>query len=189
MNQIKSLFRRFCSFLNQHTLDSMIIQVMSQEIHIVDSLCNSLQWSDTALPENVYGYRLHNNYCPFPRAPVLRRSFALTMLIPCAAYAVGTPRRQRFNVREKQIQWHKCLTCGFVNYSRHRHQWNSHGDSSVKSGTKPHCQVMNDWNSVVKFPVCCTPWHCGKENELCSRALTTITLVSQVTLSNMAMFG
>ena len=60
VNQIKSLFRTFCSLLNQHTLDSMIIQVMSQEIHIVDSLCNSLLWLDTALLVNVHGYHLHN---------------------------------------------------------------------------------------------------------------------------------
>ena len=53
VNQIKSLFRTFCSLLNQHALDSMIIQVMSQEIHIVDSLCNSLLWLDTALLVNV----------------------------------------------------------------------------------------------------------------------------------------
>ena len=39
----------------------MIIQVMSQEIHIVDSLCNNLQWLDTVLLENVHGYRLHNH--------------------------------------------------------------------------------------------------------------------------------
>ena len=35
VNQIKSLFRTFCSLLNQHTLDSMIIQVISQEIHLL----------------------------------------------------------------------------------------------------------------------------------------------------------
>ena len=62
VNQIKSLFRTFCSLLNQHTLDSMIIQVMSQEIHIVDSLCNSLLWLDTALLVNVHGYHLHNQW-------------------------------------------------------------------------------------------------------------------------------
>ena len=61
VNQIKSLFRTFCSLLNQHALDSMIIQVMSQEIHIVDSLCNSLLWLDTALLVNVHGYHLHNH--------------------------------------------------------------------------------------------------------------------------------
>ena len=61
VNQIKLLFRRFCSLLNQHTLDSMIIQVMSQEIHIVDSLCNSVLWLDTALLVNVHGYCLHNH--------------------------------------------------------------------------------------------------------------------------------
>ena len=43
-----------------NTLDSMIIQVTSQEIHIVDSLCNSLLWLDTALLVNVHGYHLHN---------------------------------------------------------------------------------------------------------------------------------
>ena len=45
-----------------NTLDSMIIQVTSQEIHIVDSLCNSLLWLDTALLVNVHGYHLHNQW-------------------------------------------------------------------------------------------------------------------------------
>lgn len=65
VNQIKSLFRRFCSLLNQHALDT-VRQVMSQEIHIDGSPRNSLQWLDTTLPENVHGYGLHNHQLLVP---------------------------------------------------------------------------------------------------------------------------
>ena len=140
-------------------------------------------------------------HCPFPQMPVLHRTFTLMTPIPCAVYAVGTPRWQKLSVQEKQIQWHKCPTYGFVGHSCHRHWLNSCKGSSVKSGMKPHCQVMNDWSSVVKFPVCCSPMtcYCGKQiatrtiihwcrvpqqMTLCSCALMTITLVSHVALSN-----
>ena len=128
-------------------------------IHPFDSLIKGKYWLQACQTP-----RLITAYNQLHLVPILCSTFTLIMLIPCVVYAVGMPRWQQFSIQEKQIQQHKCLTCGFVNYSHHRHQWNSRGDSSVKSGTKPHCQVMNDWNSVVKFPVCCAPWHCGKEN-------------------------
>ena len=114
--------------------------------------------------------RLITAYNQLHLVPILCSTFTLIMLIPCVVYAVGMPRWQQFSIQEKQIQQHKCLTCGFVSYFHYRYQWNSCRDSSVKSGTKPHCQVMKNWSSVstsvIKFPVCCVPWHTTVERTM-----------------------
>ena len=62
--------------------------------------------------------RLITAYNQLHLVPILCSTFTLIMLIPCVVYAVGMPRWQQFSIQEKQIQQHKCLTCGKDNAIR-----------------------------------------------------------------------